>query len=68
MSILFQESSSIRKTFTTELLEKIPGVCGIFAREMSGELFWLNGKNNSFEIDDPYMMPDDIKDILAKHG
>jgi hypothetical protein len=65
MSLLFYDSASIRKTFLA-LLEKYQGVCGVFNKEMHGELFWLNGKNLSEEIDDPFMMPEEIEAILAK--
>jgi hypothetical protein len=44
MSILFDYSPSIRKTFV-DLLESVPGVRGIFDREKDGcELFWLRGQ------------------------
>ena len=57
MSLLFNESISIRKTFS-KLLEKYQGICGIFDREIdSGELFWLNGQQLSEDIRDVYMPP-----------
>jgi hypothetical protein len=59
MSILFTESMSIRKTFT-EFLESIPGVCGIFDREMFGEIFWYKGSAMSREIADPYLSLDEM--------
>jgi hypothetical protein len=67
MSLLFQGSTSIRKAFIG-LLEKIPGVCGVFNEELHGELFWLKGQHLSEEIDDPYMMPEQIEAILGKPG
>lgn len=50
MSLLFDCSKSIRKTFV-ELLEKYQGVCGVFNREDGGgELFWLKGQGFSKSI------------------
>ena len=60
MSLLFGESVSIRNTFS-ELLEKVPGVCGVFDREMDvGELFWLKGERLSEELSDVYALPDEL--------
>jgi hypothetical protein len=56
MSILFDDSASIRKTFV-ELLERVPGVCGVFNREDSGEIFWREGQIVSEKIEDPFMLP-----------
>ena len=64
MSILFQESETIRRTFE-DLLEKIPGVCGVFNRESSGEVFWFKGRQLSEEIDDPFLLPAEIEAILG---
>jgi hypothetical protein len=63
MSILFLESTSIRQTFL-ELLRRIPGVCGVFNREMGGELIWFDGREYSVEIDDPFALPGEIKSYL----
>jgi hypothetical protein len=64
MSLLFSDSSSIRNTFC-EFLEDVPGVCGVFDREMGeGELFWLQGKRLSGEIPDSYTLPDEILDLF----
>jgi len=64
MSLLFDNSTSIRKTFV-ELLEKYIGVCGVFNREDGGgELFWLKGQGRSEYIGDAYMMPDEIEEYL----
>ena len=67
MSILFLESDSIRKTFE-ELLEKIPGICGVFNRETSGEVIWFKGRQISEEISDPYLPPAEIEAILRMSG
>jgi hypothetical protein len=53
MSMLFQESASIRQTFI-ELLERVPGVLGVFNREDSGELFWREGQIVSEKIEDHF--------------
>lgn len=64
MSRLFDNSTSIRKAFV-DLLEENQGVCGILNRESaSGKLFWLNGRNLSEYIDDSFMLPDEIEEML----
>jgi len=64
MSILFEGSGSIRKTFTG-LLEKVPGVCGVFNRELRGQVFWLKGQQLSEEINDPTLLPAEIEATLG---
>ncbi len=64
MSTLFLEFDSIRKTFE-ELLEKVPGICGVFNRDLNGEVFWLKGRQISGEIRDPYMPPAEIEAALG---
>jgi hypothetical protein len=57
MSMLFEDSTSIRKTFI-ELLERFQGICGILNRNIDGgELFWLNERRLSEDILDVYMPP-----------
>jgi hypothetical protein len=63
MSILFSESPSIRKKFV-ELLERVPGICGILNTEARGELFWYKGKILNKMIDNPYMLTDEIETLL----
>lgn len=63
MSILFYESTSIRKKFV-ELLERVPGICGVFNLEERGELFWYKGQSLAEGINDPYMLPDEIEATL----
>jgi hypothetical protein len=64
MSYLFAESTSIRKTFI-ELLERIPGVCGILDREMhEGDLFWLNGRQLSGHLSEIYLTPFQIEEEI----
>ena len=65
MSLLFDESTSIRRTFT-KFLSDFQGVCGVFNREDNGELFWLNGQETYKWIQDPFMMPDEIEHKLGE--
>jgi hypothetical protein len=65
MSKLFYYSTSIRKTFLN-LLKKYHGVCGVFNHEEYGELFWMDGRECSEEIDDPFMLPEEIKAVIHK--
>lgn len=66
MSLLFSESESIRRTFT-RLLEDYQGVCGIFDRENdNGEVFWWNGLHVKEYIEDVYLPPDEIGDLLRR--
>jgi hypothetical protein len=65
MSILFYDSNSIRKTFTG-LLERVPGVCGVFNREDGGgDVFWYKGQTLSEEIPDPFMTLPEIEELLG---
>lgn len=60
MSLLFDNSPSIRKTFIG-LLESVPGVCGVFNREDTGVVFWWQGERlDDITIDDPYLSPTEI--------
>lgn len=64
MSLLFSESTSIRKAFVN-LLENYRGLCGVFNREAGGgELFWFKGRHLSEEIGDPYQLPGEIEAML----
>ena len=65
LSLLFQESPSIRKVFV-ELLEKVSGVCGVFNQEDNGLLFWFNGQGYAdLEVEDPNTPPDEIETLLG---
>lgn len=65
MSLLFDESQSIRETFTV-FLERNQGVCGIFNRETGGgEVFWWKGEHLTQKITDPLMTPDEIEALLS---
>ena len=63
MSLLFDESISIRKKFV-ELLGRVPGICGVFNREDNGEIFWYKGQSLDETVPDPYLLPSEIKDLL----
>jgi len=64
MSLLFDESPSIRETFTG-FLERHQGICGVLNREANGgEVYWLKGKRLSMKILDPFMLPDEIEFML----
>lgn len=64
MSIMFLESTSIRKAFI-QFLEEYNGVSGVFNREMGGgELFWFKGQTFSIEIEDAFLLPDELEQIL----
>jgi len=66
MSMLFEESASIRRTFT-ELLEKHHGVCGILDLEIDyGQLFWFRGRQVEASVRDVYMLPEEIEEMLER--
>lgn len=63
MSLLFEQSTSIRRTFI-EFLEKFDGVCGVFNMEFGGgEVFWHKGRQYNLHIDDQFMLPEEIERI-----
>jgi hypothetical protein len=64
MSILFYDSNSIRTTFVS-LLERVPGVCGVFNREDGGgEVFWYEGQTLFKEISNPFIPITDLDGLL----
>jgi hypothetical protein len=66
MSVLFSASISIRRKFT-ELLENYHGVSGIFDREIDyGQLFWFNGKQVETDVENVYMLPEEIEEMLTR--
>ena len=65
MSTMFLYSTSIRKKFIG-LLRKYNGVCGVFNKEEEGEVFWLNEKEISGFIDDPWLSPEEIEQKLTR--
>jgi len=61
MSILFSESTSIRKTFVN-ILEHEHGIAGIFDWEIDyGELFWFKGRHLQFSLSRNYLLPEEIE-------
>ena len=64
MSMLFYDSNSIRRTFV-KLLERVPGICGVFNREDDGEIFWYKGHHLSIQIADPFMPLTEIESLLG---
>ncbi len=69
MSMLFEESTSIRSAFI-RLLETYGGVIGILDREVDyGELIWFKGKvYEPYEksVANVYTTPDEIEDMLRR--
>jgi hypothetical protein len=66
MSLLFDESTSIRDTFR-ELAQKYHSVCAVFNRESGGNVFWLNEHGIPDKmIDDPYILPEEIATLLGE--
>lgn len=66
MSLLFSESTSIKKTFI-KLLEDHHGICGIFDWEVDyGELFWFRGEEMQFSLSSNYLLPDEIEAELTR--
>lgn len=62
MSILFNESSSVQRTFL-EYAENYGAICGLLNCEDYGDVFWLNGQTVQFSIDDPFLLPDEISHL-----
>lgn len=63
MSILFEYSMSIRSRFT-ELLQHFHGVCGVFDRELEGEVFWFHDHLLTPQLCDPWALPEQIAQDL----
>ncbi len=64
MSTLFYYSNSIHTKFV-ELLERVPGICGVFNREEDGHVFWYKGQTLNIEVADPYMPLTEIDSLLG---
>jgi hypothetical protein len=66
MSLLFSDSTSIRKTFI-KLLEDHHGIAGIFDWEIDyGELFWFKGRHYQFSLSNNFLLPEEIELELAR--
>ena len=64
MSILFQESLSIRREFI-KFLERYQGLAGVLDFEKETlELFWLKGMILGEEIPGKLVMLDELKDLV----
>ena len=61
MSILFYESTSIRKTFI-KLLARYQGLIGILDVEVDyGQLFWFMGEEMNYTPGSNYMLVEEIE-------
>lgn len=67
MSILFEDSPSIRNTFLN-LARVIPAECAVFDREFNGEVIWWQGHEISEQIEYPFMTPSEIRQQLIRSG
>ncbi len=67
MSMLFFESESIRRTFSS-LLESCRGVYGLFDREDSAELFWLRGNAVEEELPTADLSLAEIENFIGETG
>ena len=66
MSVLFEESTSIRKTFI-ELLERYQGLMGILDVEVDyGRLFWFLGEEVDFTPGSNYLLPEEMAEDLNR--
>lgn len=66
MSILFDESTSIRKTFT-KFLERYQGLIGILDLEVDyGQLFWFLGQEMDYITANNYMLPEEIAEAIKR--
>lgn len=63
MSLLFEESPSIRRRFT-ELLAAHGGVGGLFDNEYEGHVFWWNSQEQDLYVRSAYVSPGEIADQL----
>jgi hypothetical protein len=63
MSILFQESTSIRRRFK-QLLSANGGVGGLFDNEYEGHVFWWHGQEQDLYVRSAYVSPSEIATLL----
>lgn len=64
MSMLFEYSTSIRNAFTS-LLRTFHGICGIFNRELEGEVFLFKDRPIPAHYCDTWILPGEIARELA---
>jgi hypothetical protein len=66
MSMLFEESISIRKTFI-KLLERYQGLIGILDIENDyGQLFWFLGEEIEFTPGGNYLLPEELEEDINR--
>jgi hypothetical protein len=66
MSILFEASASIRKTFI-KLLARYQGLIGILDLEIDyGQMFWFMGEEIDYTPVSNYMLPEEIEEAIRK--
>jgi hypothetical protein len=59
MSLLFEESPSIRRRFR-QLLAAHGGIGGLFDNEYEGHVFWWDGKDQDLYVSSAYLSPSKI--------
>jgi len=64
MSLLFEESASIRRRFR-QLLAEHGGVGGLFDNEYEGHVFWWNGHEQDLYVRSAYVPPGEIVHLLG---
>jgi hypothetical protein len=66
MSILFEASASIRKTFI-KLLARYQGLIGILDLEIDyGQMFWFMGEEIEYTPGSNYMLPEEIEQEIIR--
>lgn len=65
MSLLFEESDSIRRRFT-QLLTGHGGVGGLFDNEYEGHVFWWNGQELDLYIRSAWVSPTEISALVKQ--
>ena len=66
MSLLFEESPSIRNRFR-QLLGLYGGVGGLFNNEYEGHVFWWNGHDVDLFVHSAYVSPSEIAALVEKN-
>ena len=63
MSLLFEESASIRRRFT-QLLAAYGGEGGLFDNEYEGHVFWWHGQEQDLYVRSAYVPPSEITSLV----
>jgi hypothetical protein len=66
MSLLFEDSPSIRSTFSS-LLETYGGVGGLLNIEYDPRVFWWKGQALDISLRSLYLPPDEIEGVVNQH-